>query len=132
MICTLTLRDGGIMTFKLADFDHLATEYAHWIMRTRTSLHIALVYGRGGEVLAQSCNRLGSRSRGAGYSQMTIHAERAALKKVGDVSLLKGASLVVIRINKLGKLCNSCPCHECKTHLTAAMKKYGLKHVYYS
>jgi hypothetical protein len=120
------------MTFKLADFDHLATQYAHWIMRTRTSLHIALVYGRGGEVLAESSNRLGSRSRGAGYSHMTIHAERAVLKKVGDVSLLKGASLVVIRINKRGQLCNSCPCHECEMHLTAAMKKYGLKRVYYS
>ncbi len=120
------------MTFKLDDFKGLAEKYAHWIMRTRTSLHIALVYGRGGEVLAQSSNRIGSRSKGAGYSGMTIHAERAALKKVGDVTLLRGASLVVIRIDKRGQLCNSCPCHECQQHLTAAMKKYGLKCVYYS
>ena len=120
------------MTFTLDDFRHLGDKYAHWNQRTRTSFHLALIIGRGGAVLAQSANKVGSRSRGAGYAKSTIHAERAALKALGDMSKLKDATLVVIRIDKAGELRNSFPCHACQCHLNAAMKKYGLSKVYYS
>ena len=100
--------------------------------RLNTSLHIAFVYGRGGILLGMSTNRIGTRSRGAGYSRMTLHAERAALKAVGDTNLLRGAVLVVVRVGKGGTLLGSKPCHECECHCQKAMDKYGLRCVYYS
>jgi hypothetical protein len=48
------------------------------------------------------------------------------------MSLLRDATLVVIRVNKQGELRLSEPCHECRCALTKAMEKYGLKQVYYS
>jgi len=118
---------------RLDDYRDLAYQYASRASSLmRTSLHIAFVYGRGGILLAMSTNRAGTRSRGAGFSRYTIHAERAALKAVGDVSLLRGAILVVVRVSKRGELLYSEPCHECRRHLEKAMEKHGLKRVYYS
>lgn len=120
------------MTFTLDDFQHLGDKYAHWTSRTRTSLHVAVIIGRGGIILAESSNKVGSRSLGAGYSKSTIHAERAVLKTLGDMNKLRDAILVVVRVDKHGNLCCSAPCHGCRCHLEAAMKKYGLRNVYYS
>jgi hypothetical protein len=63
---------------------------------------------------------------------MTIHAERAAMKAVGDVRLLEGATLVVIRIGKTGKLLGSAPCEECQAAIAAYERKYGLSRVIHS
>ena len=101
-------------------------------MREVRSLHVAFVYNSRGVLLSTATNRQGKRELGAGYSKYTIHAERAALKLVGDTSLLKGATLVVVRIGSTGEYCSSLPCDECKKHILAAMKKYGLKRVMYS
>ena len=120
------------MPFRREDYVPLAASYAPMLARHNTSLHVAFVYGRGGILLGMSTNRIGSRSSGAGFSGMTIHAERAALKAVGDTSMLRGATVVVIRVGTGGKLMNSAPCHECKCHLEAAMRKYGLRQVWYS
>jgi 5-deoxy-D-glucuronate isomerase len=118
---------------KLSDYEVIAQEYAIRASTSlNTSLHIAFLYGRGGILLAMATNGIGSRSRGAGYSKYTIHAERAVLKMVGDISLLKGATLVVVRVSKKGELMSSMPCHECTCHLTKAIDKYGLRRVYYS
>ncbi len=118
---------------KLSDYETIAHEYAIRASNTmNTSLHIAFLYGRSGAMLAMSTNRIGSRSKGAGYSRYTIHAERAVLKMVGDHSLLRGATLVVVRVSKKGVLMSSMPCHECTCHLTKAIDKYGLRRVYYS
>jgi hypothetical protein len=120
-------------SYKRSDYEQVATEYAHWAAtRMQTSLHIAFVYGKRGVLLGMSTNRIGTRSSGAGFSKLTIHAERAALKAVGDVSLLRGAVLVVIRVRKTGEIMGSEPCHECRMHLEKCMDKYGLKAVYYS
>jgi deoxycytidylate deaminase len=117
---------------RLDDYRDIANQYSSYMKNhLNTSLHIAFVYGRGGALIAMSTNRVGSRSRGAGFSKFTIHAERAALKAVGDNSMLRGATLVVVRIGSKGLL-NSKPCHECKCHLEKAIHKYGLKKVYYS
>ncbi|NBT47240.1 MAG: hypothetical protein EBT07_05390 [Actinobacteria bacterium] len=106
--------------YKRSDYYNVAVEYAKMaVTRLNTSLHIAFVYGRGGILLAMSTNRIGTRSSGAGFSTMTIHAERAALKAVGDFTLLRGAVLVVVRIGRGG-------------NLEKAMDKYGLRCVYYS
>jgi hypothetical protein len=113
-------------------FEMLASAYGSAYARLRTSLHIAFIYGRGGMLLGMAMNRVGTRSSGAGFSDMTIHAERAALKAVGDVTLLDGATLVVIRVGKGGTLMSSAPCPECRCCLQAAMRKYGLRRVLYS
>ena len=121
------------MPYKRSDYHIIAVEYAKMAAsRLNTSLHIAFVYGRGGILLAMSTNRIGTRSSGAGYSRMTMHAERAALKAVGDTNLLRGAVLVVVRVGKGGLLLGSKPCHECQCHCEKAMDKYGLRCVYYS
>ncbi len=123
----------GMSTYKRSDFEEIAANYAHWAAtRMNTSLHMAFVYGRRGVLLGMATNKAGTRSSGAGYSKSTLHAERAALKAVGDVSLLRGATLVVIRVHKSGDILGSKPCHGCEMHLQKCMEKYGLKAVYYS
>lgn len=118
---------------KLSDYEAIAKDYAIRASTSMsTSLHIAFIYARSGVMIAMSTNRIGSRSRGAGYSRNTIHAERAVIKMVGDNSLLRGATLVVVRVNKRGELLGSMPCHECQCHLNKAIDKYGLRRVYYS
>jgi hypothetical protein len=121
------------MPYKRSDYVGLAHEFARAAStRMNTSLHIAFVYGRGGTLLAMATNRIGSRSSGAGFSNATIHAERAALRAVGDTRLLKDAVLVVVRVGKTGDLKGSEPCHSCRCHLMKAFMKHGLKRVYYS
>ena len=102
------------------------------MLKHRTSAHIAVVMKRN-NVLAVASNSSGSRSRGCGYAERTIHAERAVLKKIGDVRQLQGAILIVLRISRgLKEIVNSEPCHACKCHLEKCMKEYGLRNVYYS
>lgn len=121
------------MPHKLSDYEIYARDYASRAATAlRTHLHLAFIYARGGALIAMSTNRVGSRRMGAGFSDYTIHAERAVLKSAGDTSLLRGATLVVVRISRQGKILGSEPCHECKCHLSAAMRKYGLNRVYFS
>jgi hypothetical protein len=98
----------------------------------KTQAHIALIMKRG-KVIEVASNSIGSRSKGCGYENRTIHAERAVLKKMGDMSKLDGCTLVVIRIMKGTKeIGNSEPCHSCKCHLEKCMRRHGLRQVYYS
>ena len=100
--------------------------------RHNTQLHFAMIIKRG-KILTTAFNSIGTRSKGCGYDNYSIHAERAVIKKLGDLRQLNGASMVVIRIAK-GKrdLVSSEPCHTCKCHLEKCMKEYGLRYVYYS
>jgi hypothetical protein len=98
---------------------------------TNTHLHYAEVLRRG-HVIASSRNKAGSRSLGCGYSNQTIHAERAVVKSLGDTSQLRGCVLKVVRINKQGKIMNSEPCYDCIKFLEKCIKKYGLLKVLYS
>lgn len=110
--------------------DHISIEST--LTRHSTQTHIAILIKRG-KMLDFAMNAVGSRSKGCGYSRSTIHAERAVLKKVGDVSKFAGASLIVIRISKGTKaVINSEPCHACRCHLEKCIRCYGLKSVYYS
>jgi len=95
-----------------------------------TYLHVAAIVKRG-KVIAMDQNRVGSRSRGSGFSEKTIHAERAVVKKLGDISKLRGASLCVWRISSINVL-PSKPCSECQVFLEKCMREYGLVAVYYS
>lgn len=96
-----------------------------------TSLHYAELYKRN-KLMASSRNRIGSRSRGCGWSDQTLHAERAVVKRFGDVSQLHGCILIVVRINKQGDILGSKPCADCEKFLEKCMKEYGLLKVIYS
>lgn len=96
-----------------------------------THLHYAELYKRN-KLVASSRNKIGSRSRGCGWSDNTLHAERAVVKRFGDVSQLHGCILVVVRINKQGEILGSKPCADCEKFLTKCMEKYGLLKVVYS
>jgi hypothetical protein len=98
----------------------------------KTHAHIAVVMKRG-KIIEIASNSIGSRSKGCGYAERTIHAERAVIKKIGDMTKLAGATLIVIRVMKgTGEVGNSEPCHSCKCHLEKCMAKHGLRQVYYS
>jgi hypothetical protein len=96
-----------------------------------THYHIATIEKHGKEI-ARARNSIGSRSKGCGWSDRTIHAERAVVKALGDLSQLRGCVLIVIRLNKQNEIRNSAPCHDCKLFLTKCMNKYGLRKVVYS
>ena len=101
-----------------------------------THTHIAFLIKRG-KIIAHASNILGTRMKGSGYNNRSLHAEVAVIKKVGDVRILEGADIFVFRWVPPGStiitpVSNSCPCHSCNKFLTKCMKKYGLNRVYYS
>jgi hypothetical protein len=99
-----------------------------------TSVHIAIVVLRG-KIIAEATNRIGSRSKGSGYSANTIHAERNVLKVLGDYNKLRDADIYVMRCGKginAFNFINSKPCSGCECFLNKCMNKYGLKNVYYT
>jgi len=96
-----------------------------------TNYHQAVITKRN-KILAIAHNSVGSRSRGCGYSYRTIHAERAVVKNLGDISQLRGATLYVYRFNSHDELRNSKPCSECQIFLEKCMREYGLRKVVYS
>jgi hypothetical protein len=97
----------------------------------KTHLHYAQILCRN-KVIAFARNSVGSRSRGCGYSDATIHAERAVVKKLGDTSKLAGCTLVVWRVNAAGDLLPSKPCPSCQVFLDKCKREYGLRKVIYS
>lgn len=98
--------------------------------RTLNFLHTAVIVKRG-KVLATAENRPGSRKQGAGFSDRTIHAEKAVVKALGDVSQLRGASLCVWRLSTTGVM-PSKPCQDCQLFLEKCMREYGLRKVFYT
>jgi len=111
---------------------HSAISLSSVWLKHNTQVHIAILMKRG-KILEIASNAVGTRSKGSGYQERTIHAERAVLKKVGDVSKLNGATLIVIRIMRGTKeIGNSEPCHSCKCHLEKCIREHGLRQVFYS
>lgn len=101
------------------------------VLPHRTHFHQAIIMKRN-KVLAVGHNSVGSRSKGSGYSHQTIHAERAVVKNLGDLSLLRGATLIVYRYNAHDQLRDSKPCSECQVFLEKCIKEYGLRKVVFS
>ncbi len=103
------------------------------------SVHVAAVVRRG-KLLSCGTNRAGTRASGAGFSGQSLHAERAAVKALGDLSLLRGAELYVGRLPAAGHvrdgaasdLLFSRPCHECTIFLEKCMRVWGLRRVLYT
>ena len=96
-----------------------------------TSYHVATITRRR-RVIATSRNRIGTRSSGCGWDDQSLHAERAVVKRLGDLSQLRGCTLEVVRLTKHNQIRNSKPCHNCEVFLDKCMKKYGLAKVVYS
>ena len=105
--------------------------------KPRVSLHVAVLLKRG-RPIAVATNKNGSRSSGSGYSDHSIHAERNVIKQLGDISKLRGADMVVMRISRdrqregFEKFLGSQPCPGCQLFLEKCMREYGLKNVYYT
>ena len=94
--------------------------------------HTAIIRRRN-KIIAVSRNSVGTRSRGSGWDDQSLHAERAVVKRLGDISQLRGCTLEVIRLNKQGEIRNSKPCENCEMFLQKCMREYGLlKYVYSS
>ena len=87
----------------------------HW-----THSHVALIF-QGRKMIAIGQNRVVDRGR-----RHTIHAEVDAIRSLGDISKLRGATLVVIRLAKSGIL-NSKPCHACECVLQKCVREYGMR-----
>jgi len=101
--------------------------------RHYASIHRAVIVKRG-RIIAEATNNYGSRSRGSGYSRSSIHAERNVVKALGDISLLKGADMYVMRFSReeTMRLVKSHPCSACMVFLEKCIKEYGLKNVYFT
>lgn len=93
--------------------------------------HTAIITKRN-KIIATSRNTVGTRSRGSGWDHRSLHAEIAVVKSLGDLSQLRGCTLVVIRLNKQGETRNSKPCEACESFIGKCMKKYGLLKCMYS
>lgn len=87
---------------------------------------------RRNKIIATSRNTIGTRSRGSGWDDQSLHAERAVVKSLGDISQLRGCTLEVVRLNKRGEIRNSKPCENCVMFLQKCIKAYGLRRVIYS
>ena len=99
-----------------------------------TNIHIAAIVLRG-KIIAEATNRVGSRSKGCGYSNSTIHAEKNVVKMLGDYNKMRDADMYVMRCGRgpnFLNFVNSKPCPDCEYFLNKCMKKYGLKNVYYT
>jgi hypothetical protein len=101
--------------------------YVKQFDRHKTYVHYAQII-KGNKVLASAFNKVKDCPEAG-----SLHAERSVVKALGDINLLKGTTLVVIRMTKNSEeLKNSKPCKHCQGFLKACMKKYGLKKVIYS
>jgi hypothetical protein len=106
-------------------------KYAH-----NGSIHVAVLMKRG-KIIAQATNEFGSRSRGSGYSDRSIHAERNVVKEIGNIQNIRGAEMYVVRLSRNvnctdSPFAGSKPCAECAVFLGKCMREYGLKNVYYT
>lgn len=111
---------------------HPRTTNLRHVLNTNT--HVAILVKRG-KIISHATNRIGSRSRGAGYSAATIHAERNCVKQLGDITQLRGADMYIMRVSRHAtnpEFMGSKPCHECEVFLEKCMREYGLKNVYYT
>ena len=101
--------------------------------KSNIRVHQAVLVKRG-NIIAEAKNIYGTRSRGSGYSDASLHAEKHVVKQLGDISKLNGADMYVMRFSrgKEGELVESKPCDSCMIFLHKCMREYGLKNVYYT
>jgi hypothetical protein len=97
-----------------------------------TSHHVALLM-KGKKIVKMEANKVGSRKKGCGYSNQTIHAEIAVVKKLGDLRALKNMTMVVLRYGHTdNNWLISKPCAQCQVKLEKFIREYGLKCVFHT
>ena len=92
----------------------------------KTSSHTAII-AKGNRILCVAVNQFGY-----GHSRHTIHAEVNVIRELGDLSLLRHASLYVWRLTKAEEPTNSKPCSRCMRFLKKCQREYGLGTIYYT
>jgi hypothetical protein len=113
-------------------FDYLIPYVASRRTRFNSTLHVAILL-KGRRVVAVATSKPASRERGGNHRKSTIHAEVNVVKTVGDITELRGTTLIVLRYR--GDTCDwgySKPCASCTKFLEKCMREYGLQRVYYS
>lgn len=97
------------------------------------SIHRAVLVKRG-RIIAEATNNYGSRSRGSGYNRSSIHAERNVVKALGNIHLLRGADMYIMRFSREPEMrfVKSKPCSTCQPFLEKCIKEYGLKNIYFT
>jgi hypothetical protein len=101
---------------------NIKSQHSRYTRRHITHAHVALIF-RGRKLLAIGQNRPVCH----GTHQNTIHAEVAAIRSLGDISQLRGATLVVVRLSPAGEIRGSKPCSSCQCVLDKCMREYGLR-----
>ena len=117
------------MTFPLWLTKHLDTDImpqrSRYTSKNLRHNHVALIFQRR-KLLAIGHNR----PFGSGHTH-TVHAEVDAVRNLGDMNKLRGATLVVIHLGA-ATLLNSKPCASCECMLQKCQKTYGLRAWIYS
>lgn len=110
--------------YRYVDTD-VMSQKSRYTTKHITHNHVALIF-RGRKLLAVGQNRPFRR----GFEK-SIHAEYDAIRSLGDITQLRGATLVVIRISSTG-LMGSKPCAACQCLLNKCMREYGLRAVHHT
>ena len=103
---------------------------------TMRSKHGAIIV-KNGKIIAKGHNyEIHNPHRGFS-SKYSVHAEIAAMNRVGNRRKLKSADIYVVRLyfdleDRQISLKNSKPCHDCFKKISKCMTKYGLRTVYFS
>jgi hypothetical protein len=106
---------------------NIRSQHRRYTQRHITHSHVALIF-RGRKLLAVGQNRPVCH----GTYQNTIHAEVAAIRSLGDISQLRGATLVVVRLSPAGEIRGSKPCSSCQCVLDKCVREYGLRSYFHS
>ncbi len=118
--------------YELAQFEHLIPYAKECRRRFTSKIHVGILV-KGQKIIAVATNKPGSRTRGSGYGRDMIHAEVNVVKTLGDISKLRGASLIVLRYKGDTQSWGySKPCPKCTVFLEKCLRTYGLQYVYYS
>ncbi len=113
-------------------FDYLLPYVSSRKTRFNSTIHVAVLV-KGRRVVAVATNKPASRERGSNYKKSTIHAEVNLIKTVGDITKLRGTTLIVLRYKAETHYWDySKPCPSCTQFLEKCMREYGLQRVYYS
>jgi hypothetical protein len=113
------------------------SSYQNFAIHHSTSAHVAVLVKRG-KIISVGLNKIGTRSKSAAHSFITIHAERNCIRQLGDLNEMRGAELYVVQVPRKqagweeGKFLRSKPCDGCQKFLEKCIREYGLKKVYYS
>lgn len=101
-----------------------------YFSKHNSQYHIALLF-HGRKLIAIGHNRVSYRRRS---TARTIHAEADVIRSLGDLTKLRGSTLVVIRYGGTGhaNLINSKPCPACQRLIDKCQKDYGLKNCIHS